>query len=193
MPSNKVWRGCLEEFERTHNKYSILFFQVAKQSREYCHNCQNLANVLTWATGPWVIKGNLFSIVILWGHSKVVCQSVKNVPLSSWMHQLQDPKRSGWNDSSAAPRDFAYALGMGFAGWGNRLWVQELWDIMIYYEYIIYDFQVCVNVFFFTLVASPIFHMSLTNWANRCFKTDAMDYDNSDPGNEPIPLDMISQ
>lgn len=64
---------------------------------------------------------------------------------------------------------------------------------MIYYEYMIYDFQVCVNVIFFTLVASPIFHMSLTNWANRCFKTDAMDYDNSDPGNEPIPLDMISR
>ena len=25
------------------------FFQVAKQSREDCHNCQNLANVLAWA------------------------------------------------------------------------------------------------------------------------------------------------
>ena len=188
MPSNKVWRGCLEEFERTHNKYSILFFQVAKQSREYCHNCQNLANVLTWATGPWVIKGNLFSILILWGHSKVVCQCRKCASLKLnasasgsekvWMKWLKCCAKRfclcSWNGLRRLREQVA---GSG---------VEILW---IYTHY----FQVCVNVTFFTLVASPIFHMSLTNWANRCFKTDAMDYDNSDPGNEPIPLDMISQ
>ena len=176
MPSNKVWRGCLEEFERTNNKYSI-FFKLPN----------NLVNIATTARtlqvfwhGPLGHEYSKATYLELW-----YC----GVPLSSWMHQLQDPKRSGWNDSSAAPRDFAYALGMGFAGWGNRLWVQEL----RYYEYIIYDFQVCVNVFFFTLVASPIFHMSLTNWANRCFKTGGIDYCKSDPGKHFVDLHTLFQ
>ena len=123
--------GMLGRVWKNNQQTYSLFFKLPNNLVNFATTARTLQKF--WH-GPLGHEQSKATYLVLWycGSTPRLFVNVKNVPLSSWMHQLQDPKRSGWNDSSAAPRDFAYAFGMGFAGWGNRLRVQEL----RYYEFI---------------------------------------------------------